>query len=262
MEGGAPAKKYIIGGNWKSNGTVSFVRDHVTNVLNTIKFDESKVEVIVAPLSIHIPSAKALLNKEIKVSSQNVSATKDGAFTGEVSAEQLTDFDLHWTLIGHSERRQHYGETDEIVAKKVTRAQEGGLSAIVCIGETLEQREGGQTADVVKAQLDAFIDSVTDWQRIVVAYEPIWAIGTGKTATPEIAQETHAVIRQHLVDKIKEPRAMALRIQYGGSVNDKNAKTLIEQPDIDGFLVGGASLKEAFKVIVEAANEHHGSQAQ
>lgn len=256
MDGAAPARKYIIGGNWKCNGTLQSVKDLIKDVLNKAQFDQSKLEVVVAPISIHIASVKALLNENIKVACQNVSQTGKGAFTGEISCDQLKDFDVNWVIIGHSERRTLYGETDAVVATKTTQAQEMGLNAIICIGEKLEERESGTTNDVLKTQLAAFKDSVKDWSRVVIAYEPVWAIGTGKTASPEIAQEAHAFIRSWLSQNCSEEIAGTVRIQYGGSVNAKNAADLISQPDIDGFLVGGASLKPDFNEIIKAVNEH------
>lgn len=184
----APAqRKYIVGGNWKSNGSVDFVRTMCTDTLNTMEFDENRVEVVVAPIALHITSTKTMLNSNVLVSAQNISADGNGAFTGEISAEQIVDFGLQWTLVGHSERRKLFNETDEIVAKKVQRAQAAGLKVILCVGETLEQREAEQTNDVLKQQLDAVKASVQSWATIVIAYEPVWAIGTGKTATPAIA---------------------------------------------------------------------------
>ena len=177
-------RKYIVGGNWKSNGTVEFCREMCQKTLNTMQYDKEKVEVVITPISLHIQSMKTLLNADVKVGTQNISATKNGAFTGELSAEQVKDFELQWTLIGHSERRAKQGETNEVVAQKVVQAQETGLNAIVCIGETLEDREAGKTNDVLKEQLDAVKTSIQDWSKIVLAYEPVWAIGTGKTATP------------------------------------------------------------------------------
>jgi triosephosphate isomerase len=223
----ADSRKYIIGGNWKSNGSVDFVRQQCTEVLNHINFDQHHVEVVVAPVYIHIASAKAMLNGNVLVAAQNVSATKNGAFTGEVSAEQIKDFGVNWTIVGHSERRTLYGETNEIVAHKVTRAQEAGLNAILCIGEQLAQREAGTTNEVLKQQLDAVKSAITDWSRIVIAYEPVWAIGTGKTATPEQAQETHAYVRSWLHDNVSAEVAHATRIQYGGSASAANAASLI-----------------------------------
>uniref|UniRef100_A0A7S3MLH5 Triosephosphate isomerase n=2 Tax=Choreotrichia TaxID=141411 RepID=A0A7S3MLH5_9SPIT len=255
-------RKYIIGGNWKSNGSVDFVRNMCTNTLNTMEFDESRVEVVVAPISLHITSTKTMLNSNILVSSQNISAEGNGAYTGEISAEQIIDFGLQWTLVGHSERRKLFGETDEIVAKKVARSQAAGLKTILCIGETLEQREAGQTNDVLKQQLDAVKESISSWATIVIAYEPVWAIGTGKTATPAIAQEAHAYVRQWLTENVSAEVAAATRIQYGGSANAGNCGELIAQPDIDGFLVGGASLKPEFATIVKTVSDAHASAGQ
>ena len=160
-----------------------------------MEWDTERVDVVVFPLTIHITSAKAMLKSSVEVGSQNISAYKMGPYTGEISAEQVKDFELRWTIVGHSERRKMFGETNEVVAQKVKQAQDSGLHSIVCIGEMLEQREAGTTNDVLKTQLDAFLPSVSDWNRIVIAYEPVWAIGTGKVATPEMAQETHAYIR-------------------------------------------------------------------
>ena len=258
VEAGAQ-RKFIVGGNWKSNGSVDFVREMCTNTLNTMEFDENRVEVVVAPISLHITSTKTMLNSNILVSAQNISAEGNGAFTGEISADQIIDFGLQWTLVGHSERRKLFGETDEIVAKKVAKAQAAGLKTILCIGETLEQREAGQTNDVIKQQLDAVKDSVSSWANIVIAYEPVWAIGTGKTATPQIAQDAHAYTRSWLSDNVSAEVAAATRIQYGGSANAGNCGELIAQPDIDGFLVGGASLKPEFAVIVKTVSDAHAS---
>jgi triosephosphate isomerase len=230
----------------------------IKDVLNKAEFDQGRLEVVVAPVSIHIASVKALLNENIKVACQNVSQTGKGAFTGEISCDQLKDFDVQWTIIGHSERRSLYGETDAIVATKTAQAQETGLYSMICIGEQLEERENGTTNDVLKTQLSAFKDSVKDWSRVVIAYEPVWAIGTGKTASPEIAQETHAFIRSWVAQNCGEEIAANVRIQYGGSVNAKNAADLISQPDIDGFLVGGASLKPDFNEVIKAVNNVQG----
>jgi triosephosphate isomerase (TIM) len=217
------------------------------------------VDVIVSPISLHIAMAKVMLQDNVKVAAQNISMYGTGAYTGEIAAEQLVDFGVEWTLIGHSERRTLFHEDNETVAKKVSLALEVGLNVILCIGETLEQRENGSTNDVLKAQLDTAKDSIKDWNKIVIAYEPVWAIGTGKVASPEQAQETHNYIRSWITDNVSEETAKATRIIYGGSVSDKNSKELIEQADLDGFLVGGASLKPAFHTIVQSANEHHGT---
>ena len=256
MEG---ARKYIIGGNWKCNGSVEKNRTLINDVINKLEFDSEKVEVIVAPVSLHIAMAKVMLQDNVKVSAQNISQYGAGAYTGEIAAEQLVDFGVEWTLIGHSERRTLFGEDNAVVAKKVTNSQEAGLNTILCIGETLDQREAEKTNDVLKEQLDAVKEAIKDWSKIVLAYEPVWAIGTGKVATPEQAQETQAYIRSWLTENVSEEVSAATRIMYGGSVNDKNCKDLIGNPDVDGFLVGGASLKPAFHTIVQAASEHHGT---
>ena len=258
MDAKAAPRKYIIGGNWKCNGTLQSTKDLITGVLNKAEFNEGRVEVVVAPVSVHIASVKALLNKKINVACQNVGQNGKGAFTGEVSCDMLKDFEVNWVIIGHSERRHIYGESDAIVSAKVAQAQENGMYAMVCIGEQAEERENGTTNDVLKRQLSGFKDAVKDWSKVVIAYEPVWAIGTGKTATPEIAQETHAYIRSWLAQNCGEDVAASVRIQYGGSVNGKNASDLISQPDIDGFLVGGASLKPDFNEIIKAANNVQG----
>ena len=180
--------------------------------MNKIEFNGEKVEVFIAPVSIHIASVKALINQNISVAAQNMSGTGNGAFTGEISGEQLNDFEIKTVILGHSERRQHFGETSEVVAGKVARAQELGLNACLCVGESLETREAGTTNNYLKEQLDACKGSIKDWSRIVLAYEPIWAIGTGKTATPEIAESTHQYIRQWLAENAGEEVSQSVRI--------------------------------------------------
>ncbi|KRX01127.1 Triosephosphate isomerase [Pseudocohnilembus persalinus] len=249
------ARRNFVGGNWKSNQTASSVNDLVENILNKVEFDTNKVDVIVSPVNIHIPLVQSKLNKNIQVAAQNASSTGMGAFTGEVNAEQLVDLGLKWVIIGHSERRALYGETNEVVGGKVKTCLSKGLNVIACVGEKLEEREAGKTIEVVTAQLNAIAAKLTqqEWANVVVAYEPVWAIGTGKVATPEQAQEVHQQIRQQL-NKISEQVGQQTRIIYGGSVNGKNCQELIGQADIDGFLVGGASLKPEFADIIKAAN--------
>lgn len=183
---------------------------------------------------------------------QNAYKVPSGAFTGEISPAQLKDVGATWVILGHSERRQVFGESDELIAQKVVHALEQGLKVIACIGETLQEREAGQTEAVVFRQTKAFTDVIKDWTNVVLAYEPVWAIGTGKTATPDQAQEVHGALRKWLADNVSADVASSLRIQYGGSVTAANAKELASQPDIDGFLVGGASLKPEFVQIVNA----------
>ena len=249
-------RKYLVGGNWKSNGTLQFVKDFAP-VLNGLKFDTSKVEVLVCPTGLHIGNVQAAVQNNVNVGAQNVSLTGNGAYTGELSCEMLQDYGLKWCLTGHSERRTLYGESDQDVAKKTKRALDHGMTVLACIGELKEEREGGITKDVNTRQLNAIREECEDWSNIVIAYEPVWAIGTGLTATPEIAQETHAEIREWLATNVSKEAAGSVRILYGGSVTDANAGDLIKQEDIDGFLVGGASLKPAFHEIVAACQNHN-----
>lgn len=242
----------MVGGNWKCNGTMGFAKSHTTDVLNKLKFDPKKVEVVVAPAALHIPAVQSVVGNNVNVATQNLSLTGNGAYTGELSTDMVKDAGIKYTLTGHSERRTLYGESDEDVATKTKVALDAGMTVLACIGELLEERESGKTNDVNTRQLNAILNQCGDWSNIVIAYEPVWAIGTGKTATPEIAQETHAEIREWLAKAVSADAAKTVRILYGGSVTDGNAAELIAMPDIDGFLVGGASLKPAFDVIVSA----------
>ena len=247
--------KFIVGGNWKCNGTAESVKALVKE-LNSGKID-ADVDVYVAPPFVFIPRVqKELNNKNYAVAAQNCWVSAGGAFTGEVSADMLADADIPWVILGHSERRALCGETNEFVGEKTKYALSQGLKVALCIGETLEQREAGTTLDVCRAQLKAVNDVVAaaDWENIVIAYEPVWAIGTGKVATPDQAQEVHAGIRKWCADNISPTIASKIRIQYGGSVNAGNCDELAQKEDIDGFLVGGASLVgEAFVTICNSA---------
>ena len=222
--------------------------------VSTILSSDNSLEVAIAPSTIHISNALALIGNHIIVSAQNCSAQGNGAFTGEVSADILVDMGLKWVILGHSERRSLYGESNEVVAKKTKYALEKGLNVILCIGEKLDEREAGTTNAVLKAQLDACKESVKDWSKVVIAYEPVWAIGTGKVATPDQAQETQAYVRSWLNENISEEVSKATRIIYGGSVTEVNCVDLIKQVDVDGFLVGGASLKPAFSDIIKSCS--------
>ncbi|KAJ0116377.1 hypothetical protein N8I77_008284 [Diaporthe amygdali] len=245
------ARKFFVGGNWKMNGTKSSIKEIVNN-LNSAKLDPN-TETVVAPPALYLHYVRESLNKDIEVAAQNVYDKPNGAYTGEISVEQLKDSNVTWTILGHSERRTILGESDEVVASKTKVATDGGLSVIWCCGESLEEREAGKTVDVVTKQLDALKAKIgSDWSKIVIAYEPIWAIGTGKVATTEQAQEVHAAIRKWLKEKVDDKAADETRILYGGSVSEKNCKELSKQPDIDGFLVGGASLKPAFVDIINS----------
>jgi len=247
-------RRVLIGGNWKSNGDLNFIKSHMNAVVNNIKFDANKCEVVIAPTTLHLGLVRSHLDKatNIQICSQNVSAYPDGAYTGEVSARQLKDDQYLWTLIGHSERRQFFGESNDVVAKKTKISLDNGLNVIACIGEKLEERESNRTMEVCLSQMEAIAKSTSDWSRVVIAYEPVWAIGTGKTASLEQAQEVHQELRNWLSKSVSKEVADSVRIIYGGSVTEQNAGSLISQPDIDGFLVGGASLKAGFKTIVES----------
>ena len=194
----------------------------------------------------------AELGLNAKISGQNCFKVKSGAFTGEVSPAMLKDYGVEWVILGHSERRNVFGETDGLIADKVAHALSEGLQVIACIGEKLEEREAGKTMDVVFDQMTALKDKVSDWSRVVIAYEPVWAIGTGKVATPAQAQEVHSALRNWLKDKVSVSVSGSTRIIYGGSVTAGNCVELAKQTDIDGFLVGGASLKPEFINIINA----------
>ncbi|KAI0118665.1 triose-phosphate isomerase-like protein [Nemania sp. FL0031] len=242
------ARKFFVGGNFKMNGSISSITEIVDN-LNKAQLD-SNVETVIAPPAVYLLLVREKSKKEIGVAAQNVFDKPNGAFTGEISVQHLKDSGIDWAILGHSERRTILGESDEVVASKTKYATENGVSVIWCCGESLEQREAGQTLDVIASQLAALKAKISDWSKIVIAYEPIWAIGTGKVATTEQAQEVHASIRQWLAKNVSQSVADETRILYGGSVSEKNCKELSKQPDIDGFLVGGASLKPAFVDII------------
>lgn len=237
-------RKKVIAGNWKMNKTPSETATFINELSDKVK--QTKDIVICAVPFICIPAAlKASKRTKIKIAAQNMHYEDKGAFTGEVSAEMLVDLGVQYVIIGHSERRQYYNETDATVNKKVIKALKAGLKPIICVGESLEQRETGVTADFVRYQVGYALNGVSaeDMKNIVIAYEPIWAIGTGKTATNEQANEVCKTIRQALNEKYGKKVANATYIQYGGSVNVKNAAELFSMSDIDGGLVGGASLK-------------------
>jgi len=248
-------RRPIVAGNWKCNKTPKEAVELAKQLRGALDGLQAVDTVICPPCPALAPVAAELEGSTIGLGAQNLYWEPQGAFTGEVSAPMLVDVGCHFVIIGHSERRQLFGETDEHVHRKLLAALQHPLTPIVCIGETLAQREAGQTFEVVGRQLDAALFGVTAAQatRLIIAYEPVWAIGTGKTATPAQAQEVHAFIRRRLK---ASGAAEAIRIQYGGSVTAANAAELLQQPDIDGALVGGASLKvDSFAAIVKAG-EH------
>ncbi len=245
-------KKKLIAGNWKMNGSIEANDGLVRAVLAGMGTPGCAVAVCVpAPYLAQLQMLRAA--SALELGAQDVSAHDKGAYTGEVSAAMLREFGVRYAIVGHSERRQYHGETDVLVADKAKAALAQGITPIVCVGETLAQREAGQTEEVVKRQLAAVIHANGHCvSELVVAYEPVWAIGTGKTASPQMAQAVHAVLRAQL--RAATPQADRVQILYGGSMNAANAAELLAQPDIDGGLIGGASLKAAdFLTIVAAA---------
>ena len=236
-------RKPIIAGNWKMHKTIVEALEFVDDVKN--KLNNDKVEaVICAPFTLLKDLKEATKGTDIKIGAQNMHFEENGAFTGEISPLMLKELDMDYVVIGHSERRQYFNETDETVNKKVLKALEIGIDPILCVGETLEERESGNTKDICKAQVEKALENVSqkDLAKVVIAYEPVWAIGTGKTATSEDANDVISYIRQVVANLYKD-LANEVRIQYGGSVKPSNIAEIMNQSDIDGALVGGASLK-------------------
>jgi len=245
-------KKKLIAGNWKMNGSLAANEQLLKAILAGM--GQPTCQVAVGVPAIYLSQCQGLLaGTAIDLAAQDVSAQESGAYTGEVSGAMLKEFGVRYAIVGHSERRQYHGETDELVALKAQRALCCGITPIVCVGETLAEREAGKTDEVVKRQLAAVIHANGHCiSEIVVAYEPVWAIGTGKTATPEMAQQVHAVLRAQL--KAASASADRIALLYGGSMNAANASALLTQPDIDGGLIGGAALKAPdFLTIIAAA---------
>lgn len=246
--------KKLIAGNWKMNGSLAANEALVKAMLDGLQGSAPAADMALCVPAPYLAQLQSLLQgSPVAWGAQDVSAHEQGAYTGEVSVAMLKDFGCRYAIVGHSERRQYHGETDALVAAKAQRALAAGVTPIVCVGETLDEREAGQTEVVVKRQLAAVIHAVAHCtSEIVVAYEPVWAIGTGKTATPDMAQQVHAVLRAQLSAATQHPERV--HILYGGSMNAANAASLLAQPDIDGGLIGGASLKAAdFLQIVAAA---------
>lgn len=237
-------RKPIIAGNWKMNNTIA-AAEALVNELKPLVADAKAEVVVCVPYTAIQKVAELTRGTNIGVGAENVAWADKGAFTGEISAEMLKEVGAEYVIIGHSERRQMFGETDETVNKRTAQALKYGLKPIVCVGETLSEREGNKTEEVVKTQTEGAFAGFTaaDMANVVIAYEPVWAIGTGKTATAEQANETIAYIRSVVKNMFGAAVADALRIQYGGSMNPANATALMAQPDIDGGLIGGASLK-------------------
>lgn len=243
------SRKPFIAGNWKMNMTAASGKKLIEELKPLVK--DANCDVALCVPAILIPEmVKAAGGSNIKIGAENVHWATSGAYTGEISAEMLKEYGVEYVIIGHSERRQYFGETDESVNMRLHAALKAGLTPIVCVGELLEERESGLTAKVLDRQLTVGLAGVDDIKKVVIAYEPVWAIGTGKTATDEQAQETIARIRKKIGELFCPKCAEKVIIQYGGSMNAANCKGLMAQPDIDGGLIGGASLKLDFATIV------------
>ena len=249
-------RKKFIAGNWKMNTTAISAELLAAAVVKGIGGDTSVTVAVCPPFPYLFRVGQALTGSTVGLGAQNCYHEKAGAFTGEVSPEMLVDAGCRYVILGHSERRHKLGESDGFINKKTHAALAAGLTVILCVGETLEQRDGNKTEQVLDSQITAGLEKITAEQlaRIVVAYEPVWAIGTGRTATPEQAQQAHVTIRRRVAQLCGPVAAQALVIQYGGSLTPKTADGLLCQPDIDGGLIGGASLKpEEFLAIVASA---------
>ena len=250
-------RRKVIAGNWKMNNNLSESQNLITKLISGLSGEKINCDVIICPPFTSLSEAASLIkNTVVKLGAQNMYFEENGAFTGEVSASMLKSVGCEYVILGHSERRTIFGEGDELINKKIKKALTSGLKPIFCVGETLQEREGNITKDVIKRQVTEGLKDISanDMDRIILAYEPVWAIGTGKTATPEQAEEVHAFIRDLIKNLYSQSVAESLVIQYGGSVKPDNAKELLSQKDIDGALVGGACLKaDSFIGIIKAA---------
>ncbi len=248
-------RKQIVVGNWKMNTLLQEgmkLAEDINENFHTKKYNR---EIAIAPPFTHLSEINKIIHPEIGLFAQNCAAESAGAYTGEVSAVMLKSMGIRGVILGHSERRQYYGDTDEVLTKKVNQAYENNLKVIFCCGESLEQRKAGKHKEVVTSQIKNATFHLPEnlFQNIIIAYEPVWAIGTGETATAEQAQEIHATIRKFIAEKYSQATADKIRILYGGSVKPNNANKLFAQDDIDGGLIGGAALKhESFDAIIEA----------
>ncbi len=251
-------RKTIIAGNWKMNKLFNEVEEFLDELSDNLEDRElGSVEVIICPPSLYLElSSDIAADSKFHIGAQNVNDNASGAFTGEISAAMLHSMELEYCIIGHSERREYYSESDEMINTKLKRLHENDIIPILCIGETLEQREQGITKDIIIAQLNGGLKDITINNNVVIAYEPIWAIGTGKTATSQQAQEIHALIRSWLDENYSKDISENTSILYGGSMKPENVKELLNQPDIDGGLIGGAALDVSkFSSMIETAVE-------
>ena len=250
-------RSLFIAGNWKMNKTATETAETLSALKEQVKPFAGKLEIAICPTFTALDRAvKTVSGSNVKIGAQDISDKESGAYTGEISAAMLLDIGVEYVVIGHSERRQYHNETDELVSKKTKTTLNAGLKPIVCVGETLEERESDKTFDVITTQVKGSLTGITadEVLKTTLAYEPVWAIGTGKTATPEQAQDVHALIRKLLTESYGTEVAGQVKIQYGGSVKPDNSAELMGKPDIDGALVGGASLDpEVFAKLIANA---------
>lgn len=251
-------RKNIVAGNWKMNKNFQEAKDLMNDLLNYVNSNETSCEVYIAPPALYTTTAKDIFEgNKVEVYTQDISEHESGAYTGEIAVDMVKSIGANGAIVAHSERRSYHGETDSHANRKVKALLDKGLTPIYCNGETLEQRKAGKHLEVVKNQTEVALFSLSadEIKKVVIAYEPVWAIGTGETATPEQAQEIHAHIRSLIADKYGDDVAQEISILYGGSVKPGNAKEIFSQPDIDGGLIGGAALNiEDFSKIIEAFN--------
>lgn len=245
-------RRKVVAGNWKMNNDINATVDLISALKAGLKSSEPKSDVIICPPFTSLETAKELIkNSDIKLGAQNMHFEENGAFTGEISAAMLRGTGCEYVILGHSERRTIFQESDELINKKIKKALLSGLKPIFCIGETLEERESGITFDVITRQIQNGLNGISSLENIIIAYEPVWAIGTGRTASPAQAEEVHSFIRNLLTKMYGEKEAQSVIIQYGGSVKADNASELLNMPNIDGALVGGACLKaDSFLAII------------
>lgn len=252
-------RKNIVAGNWKMNKNFQEAQNLMNRLLDYIKSNKTNCEVIIAPPALYLTTAKEIFkNREVEVYAQDISEFENGAYTGEISASMLQSLSLNGSIISHSERRQYHNETDQSAAVKVKILLNKGMTPIYCNGEKLEERKSGQYLEVIKTQTEAALFGLSgkEIQNVMIAYEPVWAIGTGETATAEQAQEVHAFIRNLIAKKYGRTIAEKISILYGGSVKPNNAKEIFSQPDVDGGLIGSAALSiEDFSKIIEGFNQ-------
>jgi triosephosphate isomerase (TIM) len=251
-------RKKLIAGNWKMNKTPAEAKELINNLISGLQDDLlEKVDVVICPPFTSLAIANDLIgNKNINIGAQNIHQKDDGAYTGEVSAPMIKNLNCEFVILGHSERRQYFGETNHLINAKIKTALKNNIKPILCVGETLEERESNVHKKIVDDQVTLCLKDLSkeNLQNVIIAYEPVWAIGTGKTATPEQANEMHLLIREALENIFGKETAENTKILYGGSMNDKNAAELLAKPDIDGGLIGGASLKaENFIQIIKSA---------